>query len=59
MRLAGIRPGDIVEVDGSLAWVREVQRGGLVICWLNREQLRSVSAREVEAHWSKKRGRGA
>jgi len=52
MRLASVKRGDIVRVDGSLAYVVETSRGRLVIRWAGRDStVRSISARAVEAGW--------
>lgn len=57
MRLAGIRAGDVVQVDGRLAFVERVRPGELVVrhCHGSRG-LRVVRPRDVEAHWRKRAG---
>jgi len=52
--LAAIRPGDIVQVAGSLATVREKARGRLLVAWNVSQHPRWIKAREVEAHWRKR-----
>jgi hypothetical protein len=52
VRLASVRPGDIVRVDGSLAYVVEKpSRGRIAIRWALRTGIRTISARQVEAAW--------
>jgi len=52
VRLASVKLGDIVRVDGSLAYVVERPRAGyIVIRWAGRSVVRTISARQVEAAW--------
>jgi hypothetical protein len=53
VRLASIKAGDMVRVDGSLAEVVDKpQAGRLTIRWVGRStSLRTISARGVEAAW--------
>jgi hypothetical protein len=53
MRLASLKPGDVVRVAGSLAYVLEKPAPGrLTIRWAGRDtSRRTISARDVEAAW--------
>jgi hypothetical protein len=53
VRLASVKPGDVVRVDGSLAYVVEKSAAGrLVISWAGRQTARrTISARAVDAAW--------
>jgi NMD protein affecting ribosome stability and mRNA decay len=51
MRLAGVRPGDIVRADGMHALVLDRGRGYLVVRGLGNGSTRHVKAGDVEAHW--------
>ena len=55
MSLAGVRPGDIVRVAGSYADVRDRQRGRLLVRWHRTNNHRWITAREVEAHWRRRK----
>jgi len=57
MRLASIRPGDIVRVDGSLAEVVAKAPDRLTIRWAGRPtNLRTIGARSVEVAWHRLSG---
>jgi len=60
VRLASVKPGDVVRVAGSLAYVLEKPSAGrLTIRWAGREtSRRTVSAREIEAAWRRIGGNG-
>ena len=53
MRLASVKAGDVVRVDGSPAYVIEKPAPGrLVISWAGRDtSRRTVGARDVDAAW--------
>lgn len=52
MRLSSVKPGDLVRVDGRLAYVDARTRGRLAIRWAHGASgIRTVGARSVEAAW--------
>jgi ribosomal protein L2 len=55
MTLASVKAGDIVRSAGAHACVIERERGALIVRWLKSGTTNRVKAREVEAHWSKRR----
>jgi len=55
MSLAGVGPGDIVRVGGCLAYVRDREKGRLKVRWHKTTNERWITAREVEAHWRRRK----
>jgi hypothetical protein len=56
MTLASVKEGDIVRCDGgSYGVVVQKGSGKLQVQWLGREQMRWVSARDVEAHYARRK----
>jgi len=49
--LAGVRVGDIIRADGSLAYVERVEPRRLLVRWCGTHNTRWITAREVSHHW--------
>ena len=57
MRLAAIKPGDIVLADGMHAVVLERARGYVLVQGIGNQSWRRLRASEIEAHWKRARAR--
>ena len=56
MTLASVKEGDIVRCDGgSYGFVICKGSGKVQVRWMGREQTRWVSARDVEAHYARRK----
>jgi hypothetical protein len=51
MRLASVRPGDIVRADGMHALVLRKDRRALIVRGIGSGSTRRLRADELEAHW--------
>ena len=58
MQLNGVKGGDIVQVDGRLAYVHTKEPGRVRVQYAHGSRaFANVSARNVEAHWSRRGNR--